>query len=960
MNRHEEWKAVHRILTDSRDAVLVLDADNVVQFQNRAAELLFDGRLSVGDNFGTPVMTEDQQELLMPLRDGAIATVEMCASDSSWNNKPAKVISLRDVTQRVSARQKIEHLNRLLRAIRNVNKLIVQEKDPDALIRNACEMLIESRGYNSAWIALGEPSGKVETFAHSGCGNSFEPLAQALDHENWPECSRKLLESEDGLVVINHVDTCGECPMKESYESNLSVVTMLRYLDTSMGMMCVSYPRSLAVDEDEKSLIEEVTGDIAFALYNIGLEKERFKAQEETAALLKANRTVLESEDFETAAHRIFDLCKKQTGATAGYVALRRSEDENSLLFLDAGGRSCSVDTSLPMPIRGLRADAYNKNRTVFENNFAESHCAEFLPGGHVKLINVLFAPIAIAGVVKGIIGLANKDDDFTEEDARRIQALGEVAALSLQRRRFIDEISQRKRLLGFAIEQMPVPVIIATGPDVTITMYNHPVLDLLARPVEDLCDITLDQHTELWPTFHPDGKPYDVEDLPLTQAIKYKKTTRNREIIIRHGDHDHLILANASPLVDDEGEVVAGILVFPEITENRRQQERISSLEQQARMSQRLESIGMLAGGIAHDFNNLLTIINNYTSFAIDEMKASSPVRDDLSEVLKAGQSAANLTRQLLAFSRKQIMEPEVLNLNDVIQGMQGMMTRLLGEDIDIDVQTAPDLGSIKADPAQLEQVIMNLAVNARDAIHDGGSLTIETANVDLDEEYADSHISVTPGSYVMLTVSDSGCGMDDEVMAHLFDPFFTTKSKERGTGLGLSTVYGIVKQSGGNIWAYSERGQGATFKIYLPRLDEADERRKNKPPSMPARGSETILVVEDEDVLRRLTVRILIAAGFKTMSASDGAEAIKLFEKYGRDIDLVLTDVVMPHMSGRDLVQKLLMLKPKLKSLYMSGYTDNAIVHHGVLDEGINFITKPFSAVDITRRIRGVLDNE
>ena len=395
------------------------------------------------------------------------------------------------------------------------------------------------------------------------------------------------------------------------------------------------------------------------------------------------------------------------------------------------------------------------------------------------------------------------------------------------------------------------------------------------------------------------------------------------------------------------------------DITERKRIEAEHKKLEQQLQVSQKMEAIGILAGGVAHDFNNLLSVILSYTEFAMQELREGDPLKDDLLEVNKAGHRAAVLTQQLLAFGRKQLLQPVPLNLNQVAEGVEKMLRRILGEDIDFVQVLAPDLGVVRADPGQIEQVLMNLVVNARDAMSAGGKLTIETSNVELDEEYAAHHVSVKPGPYVQLAVTDTGCGMDEQTKTQLFEPFFTTKEKGKGTGLGLSTVYGIVKQSGGNIWVYSELGLGTTFKIYFPReLSVKATATRLRAILEPARGTETILVVEDEEALRKIARRSLEAAGYTVLTAGAGDEALLISAQHAGIIHLLLTDVVMPRMSGKVLAQAFLKTRPTAKVLYMSGYADNAFVHHGVVDEGTNFIGKPFTATDIAHKIRSVLD--
>jgi PAS domain S-box-containing protein len=381
--------------------------------------------------------------------------------------------------------------------------------------------------------------------------------------------------------------------------------------------------------------------------------------------------------------------------------------------------------------------------------------------------------------------------------------------------------------------------------------------------------------------------------------------------------------------------------------------------LEEQLRQSQKMEAIGRLAGGIAHDFNNLLTAITGYSELSMQRLADEDPLYCNLQEIKKAGDRAAALTRQLLAFSRKQVLQPKVLDLNLVVSDMEKMLTRLIGENIELCTLLDPKLASIKVDPGQIEQIIMNLAVNARDAMPQGGKVTIETRNVLVDDEYARKHIAVTPGPFVMLAVSDSGCGIDAQTQSRIFEPFFTTKEVGKGTGLGLSTVYGIVTQSGGNIWVYSEVGQGTTFTIYLPRTEESLQTYKRESVNERGlRGTETILITEDDEVVRKLACQVLRMQGYQLLEAADGDEALLLCESHLAPINLLITDVIMPGMSGPELANRLTELRPETKLLLMSGYTDSAIVHHEVFDGGANFIQKPFSTEALAIKVREVLD--
>jgi two-component system cell cycle sensor histidine kinase/response regulator CckA len=398
------------------------------------------------------------------------------------------------------------------------------------------------------------------------------------------------------------------------------------------------------------------------------------------------------------------------------------------------------------------------------------------------------------------------------------------------------------------------------------------------------------------------------------------------------------------------------------DITLVQRAEEEKAALEEQLRQSQKMEAIGRLAGGVAHDFNNLLTVIRGYGQLSLMDLEGNEKLRGYLEEIQKATQRASDLTHHLLAFSRRQIMEMKILDLNTLLKDLDKMLHRVIGEDIELTYRLSDDIGKVRVDPGQMEQVILNLAVNARDAMPSGGKLTIETSNAELDEAYAHAHIGSKPGHYVMMSVSDTGLGMSPEVRERAFEPFFTTKEKGKGTGLGLSTCYGIVKQSGGNIWAYSESRRGTTFKIYLPRVDEClKETKEEQRAAEILKGTETIMAVEDELEVRKLVAEILMGQGYTVIEASDGEEAMKVSrENVGKKIHLLLTDVVMPGMSGHELALTLGLQHPKMKVLYMSGYTDNAIVHHGVLEEGVNYIQKPFTLDALARKVREVLDQK
>ena len=438
-----------------------------------------------------------------------------------------------------------------------------------------------------------------------------------------------------------------------------------------------------------------------------------------------------------------------------------------------------------------------------------------------------------------------------------------------------------------------------------------------------------------------------------MKKLLARKKVPDSVELKLRTKEGREFWALINSKLFYQDGKPYKAQVVTQDISERKR-------LEEQLIQSQKMEAVGQLAGGVAHDFNNLLTVIKGYCQLSLLHLEKSDPLWGNLQEIEKATQRATDLTRQLLAFSRRQILDLKVLDLNALLKDLNKMLRRIIGEDIELVTLLAGDLGRVKIDPGQIEQVVLNLAVNARDAMPSGGKLTIETANVELDEGYAETHMGVTPGHCVRLSVSDTGAGMPQEVKEKIFEPFFTTKEKGKGTGLGLSTVYGIIKQSNGNIWVYSEPGHGTTIKIYLPRVEEELDTPYggDETDSMP-RGSETVLLVEDEPSVRDLAHRLLGQQGYTVLDATNGLEALQVVQKQGEEkIHLLMTDVVMPQMGGKELADQMKILKPGVKVLYISGYTDDAIVQHGVLAPGTHFLQKPFSLKTLSHKVREALD--
>jgi PAS domain S-box-containing protein len=481
---------------------------------------------------------------------------------------------------------------------------------------------------------------------------------------------------------------------------------------------------------------------------------------------------------------------------------------------------------------------------------------------------------------------------------------------------------------------------LVSLSPDLKIRWVNRVTAETLGKDASGLVSHCC------YSFWH--GRAEPCEECPVQECLRSGKL----ESGIARSPDGRTYELRAVPIRDENGAVVSVVEVGRDISEMKR-------MEEQLLQSHKMEAVGRLAGGVAHDFNNLLTVITGYGDLLLSRLGEDDPRRKEAEEIRKAGNRAAALTRQLLAFSRRQVLQPEILDLNRVVQELETMLRRLIGEDVELATALDARLGNVKVDPGQIEQVVVNLVVNARDAMPGGGKLAIRTANVETDGEEARGDGTVPPGSYALLEISDTGCGMDPQTIANIFEPFFTTKEKGKGTGLGLATVYGIVRQSGGYILVSSEPGNGATFHLYFPRIEESASELTALPASpSDACGQETVLLVEDSEVVRELVREILERKGYVVLEASRGTDAILVCTGHEGAIHLILTDVVMPGMSGSELCARLTPLYPGVKVLYMSGYTDDAIVHRGILDPGTAYIQKPFSPDALARKVREVLD--
>ena len=674
----------------------------------------------------------------------------------------------------------------------------------------------------------------------------------------------------------------------------------------------------------------------------------------ETVAIYELAQTITHTLDPQTVINKLADAVLRQTDADQVSVLLPINDGTGDLYVAAVRGgdhfRLLGQRVPLDHTISGWVAR--EREPLMLEGEVNDERFRPLWP--HPEIASAISIPLLVANKVVGTVNInaLNRLRPFTIAQMKVLTVLAATAAAALESASLYTQVRQAEAKYRLIFENAVEGIFQAT-PDQRLLTVNPSMARILgySSPHELIDDFNATGR-RLWT--QPETSHAIANALTVTGVLEGLAIEAAR----KNGESIWLSL-NLRLVKDENGVTIYHEGTIEDITARTEAEAHRKELEQQLRQSQKMEAIGQLAGGVAHDFNNLLTAINGYSSLALQRTDPDDRLRGYLEEIKKAGERAANLTRQLLAFGRKQMLKPVPLNLNDVVSEMSKMLRRLIGEDISFDAIFDPALKQIRADPGQIEQVLVNLVVNSRDAMPQGGTLTIETANFDIDHEFASRHLGLSAGSYVVLTVSDNGCGMDEKTKARIFEPFFTTKEKGRGTGLGLSTVYGIVTQSGGNIWVYSEPGEGTVFKVFLPQCEQGSEAAAKVPvDTVVPRGSETILLVEDEDIVRGLARQILEEAGYNVLDARGGEEAIRLCRERPGPIDLLLTDVVMPDTSGKEVAERLTRLRPATRVLYMSGYTDDAIVHHGVLDSDVEFIQKPFTPVALARKVREVLD--
>ena len=712
-----------------------------------------------------------------------------------------------------------------------------------------------------------------------------------------------------------------------------------------------------AYTERHVRILSRLADQTAVAIQNARLFQEEQEQRTLAEVMAKVSSLVNSTLDLDEVLDLILEKAQELIPSHGAAVTSVTEEGVRYLAVQGFDNRAEKMkDTVLPLPW-GWREGEADSQTFLVPDVQKEPRWVSIPEVEHLH--SFLNVPLISQGKLIGELNLYNREvDAFHQRHAQILTRLADQVATAIENARLYAEIQQelaeRKRAEKAVWEErdraeryldVAGVMMVAIDADQKVSMINMRGCEILGYEEREVVG------QNWFDTFVSERDRDEVKAyFDKLMAGEVELVERFEKCVLNKSGEERLIAWHDTLIRGDEGRFVGTLSSGEDITDRRR-------LEEQLRQAAKMDAIGRLAGGVAHDFNNELTAVIGYSDLILRRLEPDDPNRNEIEQIRKAGERSASLTRQLLAFSRRQILEPSILSLNLVIGDMQKMLRRILGEDIELITALAQDLNAVKADQGQMEQIIMNLTVNARQAMSSGDRLTLETANVELDEEYCREHMGASPGAHVMLAVSDTGCGMTQEVQSHLFEPFFTTK--EEGTGLGLSTIYGIVKQHGGNVWCYSEEGQGTTFKVYLPRAHEPAEPAPTQRAAQELpRGAETVLVVEDQEPVRAITVRTLEDLGYTVIQAGEGEEALALCEHHTGPIHLMLTDVVMPRMGGKELADRLHQIRPELLVLFMSGYTDDAIVDHGILQEGIDFIHKPFTSEVLARRVREALD--
>jgi PAS domain S-box-containing protein len=875
---------------------------------------------------------EESGEWTHLLKDGRTIHVEIASRTLTFAGKSAALVVVRDITGRKQAEDAIANYNERLRILHQIDREMIAGEGPAAIAAAALPPLRKLLGVPRAIVNLFDlATGEVEWLAaagrhrvHVGPGVRYS-IRLMGDVE-------ALRRGEPQLIDVHALPPGPEVDALLASGVHVYLVVPMIAGEELIGALSFG-GASAPFSTEQVTIAQEAAAQFAIALAQARLyERIKHQALELEVQVRERTRELLlqhESEERFRGAFEHTNVAMVLTDLDHRFV---RANDAFAQLF----GYSREEILNLSM------ADV------THPDDLAESHERRGpLLAGESQFFQMEKRYLHKDGhVIWGLVNVSLVRDT----SGRPLLYVGQVQDIT--ERKIADESLRQSEEQVRLLLNSTAEAIYGIDLQGKCTFCNPACIRMLGYADSSRL-VGQDMHA-LMQHSRADGSSYPVNECRICQAFLKGAGTHVVDEVFWRADRTSFPVEYWSYPIRRAGQIVGAVVTFLDITERKH-------LEDQFRQSQKMEAIGRLAGGIAHDFNNLLTIIIGFSEMALEGLHAGDPLADQIDQIRQSGVRASLLTRQLLTFSRKQIVVPTSLDLHEIVTEMDRMLRRLIGEDIELRTSSLGPLARVQADAGQIEQVIMNLVVNARDAMPKGGRLTIETANVELDQGYADMHAGVQPGPYVLLAVSDTGCGMDEATRARIFEPFFTTKEPGKGTGLGLATVFGIVKQSGGQVEVYTEVNLGTTFKVYLPHAGEAAAASKPKSvPLTPRCGTETILLVEDEDGIRTMTRMILQNNGYQVLEASNGGEALLLCRSRKEPVHLLVTDVVMPRMSGRELAQQLARWQPGLKVLYVSGYTDDAIVHHGVLDPDTPFLQKPFTPQQLTRKVRELLDQK